>query len=161
MSEAAPRIEIDAARFPADRELIRTLFLEYVTWLDVDLQFQGFEEEVAGLPGNYVAPSGGLWLARSSDQPAGVVALRRLEGAQICEMKRLWVRPAFRGQHLGRRLIETVIAGARQAGYAWMRLDTLPQMAQAKALYRAFGFQVIAPYYDNPIPGTRYLELHL
>ena len=161
MSEAAPRIEIDAARFPSDREIVRALFLEYVGWLDVDLQFQGFEDELAGLPGKYAAPTGGLWLARSSDQPAGIVALRRLEDAHICEMKRLWVRPAFRGHRLGYRLIETVIAGARQAGYARIRLDTLPQMAQAKALYQAFGFHEIAPYYDNPIAGTRYLELDL
>ena len=161
MSEAAPPLVIGAARFPDDLETVRTLFAEYARWLDIDLAFQGFAAEMAGLPGGYAPPGGGLWLARAADRPAGTVALRSLEGAAVCEMKRLWVRQSFRGRDLGRRLIETAVDGARRAGYRRMRLDTLPKMGAAQALYGAFGFREIAPYYDNPVEGTRYLELDL
>ncbi len=161
MSEAGPGAEIVAARFPQETEIVRTLFLEYAGWLDFDLCFQGFEAELAGLPGKYLPPAGGLWLAKREGQPVGVVALRPLDRPGICEMKRLWVRPAFRGHDLGRRLIEAAITGARLAGYAKLRLDTLPQMDRAQALYRKLGFREIAPYYDNPISGARYLETDL
>jgi putative acetyltransferase len=140
--------------------LVSQLFGEYATSLDVDLCFQGFEEELATLPGAYARPSGRLLLAIDGDDAAGCVALRALE-PQICEMKRLFVRPAFRGSGLGRRLVERIISEARGAGYDRMRLDTLPSMRAARAMYAALGFTPIQPYRPNPIPGGEFLELDL
>ena len=139
---------------------VRRLFEEYAASLGVDLCFQGFSEELAGLPGNYAPPEGRLLLALQNGKPAGCVALRPLEPA-VCEMKRLYVRPAFRAHGIGRILIDRVVQEARQAGYQQMRLDTLPSMTAAQALYRRLGFQEIAPYRNNPIGGAVFLELQL
>ncbi|MCW5771232.1 MAG: GNAT family N-acetyltransferase [Rhodospirillaceae bacterium] len=133
------------------------LFREYQISLGVDLAFQGFEEELAGLPGKYAAPRGAILLARAGRANAGVVALRPLaDDATSCEMKRLYVRPLFRAAKLGRRLAEAVIAEARRLGYRRIVLDTLAEMNAAQALYRALGFIEIDAYYSNPLPGTRY-----
>jgi putative acetyltransferase len=137
----------------------RRLFREYEASLGIELTFQGFAQEVAGLPGAYAPPAGRLLLATGAE-PAGCVALRPLAGG-ICEMKRLYVRPTARGARLGRRLAETVIREARAIGYARMRLDTLPSMKEAFALYQTLGFREIAAYYATPIVGTRFMELSL
>ncbi len=139
----------------------RQLFREYQSWLQIDLCFQNFEKELAGLPGAYTPPAGRLLLAYEDTQLSGCVALRRLDDA-ICEMKRLFLREQFRGQGLGRQLIEAIIREAKQVGYQRLRLDTLPpKMDDAIALYRSYGFNEIAPYYDNPVPGAMFMELDL
>jgi putative acetyltransferase len=139
-----------------DAELVRTLFREYARSLDVDLSFQGFKEELAALPGGYDA----VLVAMVGGEAAGCVGVRPLEHG-ICEMKRLYLRPQARGTGLGRALAEAAIARARELGYESMRLDTLPSMAAARALYRSLGFVEIAPYRHNPVDGTAYLELRL
>jgi len=138
----------------------RELFLEYATELGVDLSFQGFDRELAELPGDYARPGGRLLEAHLGSRPVGCVAMRPLGGG-LCEMKRLFVRPEQRGRAVGRSLAVAVIDAAREQGYERMRLDTLPQMAAAHPLYESLGFREIEPYYDNPIPGTRFLELEL
>jgi GNAT superfamily N-acetyltransferase len=141
----------------ADIAEIRGLFREYSDWLGVDLSFQNFEQEVAGLPGDYTPPSGCLLIAETAHHAAGCIALRRLDD-EIGEMKRLYVRPEFRGTGLGRRLVLAIIEEARIAGYRRIRLDTLPQMGAAHQLYESLGFKPIEAYRHNPIPGTRFLE---
>lgn len=139
----------------------RQLFEEYAAWLDLNLCFQNFDKELAGLPGQYAPPSGRLFLANDNDQIAGCIALRQI-GDGISEMKRLYVRPDFRSQGLGRRLTETLLREAREIGYRRVRLDTLPgKMDQAIVMYRALGFKNIAPYYNNPVVGAAFMELVL
>lgn len=140
---------------------VRTLFNEYAESLGFSLCFQSFEVELAKLPWEYAPPSGRLLLARSGGIAAGCVAMHKLEEG-TCEMKRLYVRPQFRGTGLGRRLAEEIIAQAREIGYQRMRLDTVVSvMGRAVELYRALGFREIAPYRENPIPSVLYMEVEL
>jgi putative acetyltransferase len=139
----------------------RELFLEYAQSLGFSLCFQNFDKELAGLPGDYAPPEGRLLLAECEGQLAGCVALHKL-GLGICEMKRLYLRPQFRGRGLGRALAEHIIAEARRIGYQHMRLDTVePVMKDAVAMYRKLGFKEVAPYRSNPIVGAMYMELDL
>ena len=149
------------AALPEQIAQARDLFLEYAKSLGFSLCFQDFDQELATLPGYYAPPKGRLLLAEYEGQLAGCVALRELE-AGICEMKRLYLRPAFRGKGLGRVIAEHLIAEARKMGYARMRLDTVePVMRDAVAMYRRFGFREIPPYCKNPIAGALYMELDL
>ena len=139
----------------------RELFREYEAWLGMDLCFQGFEEELAKLPGKYAKPDGRLLLAYSDERLAGCIAMRDL-GDRVCEMKRLFVRDGFRGKQIGVHLIEKLIGEAREEGYSKMRLDTFPpKMGKAVSLYKSHGFHPISPYYDNPHEGVLYMELEL
>jgi putative acetyltransferase len=132
-----------------DLDEIRVMLREYAAWLQVDLCFQNFEEELAGLPGDYAPPDGRLLIAEG----AGCVALRRID-PEICEMKRLYVRPEHRGSGLGRHLVLAIMEQARVIGYRRMRLDTMPKMDRAQGLYASLGFREIAPYRYNPEPGA-------
>ena len=141
---------------PLGRELLD----EYVASLGIDLGFQEIDKELNDFPGEYAPPRGRFLLALVDGEPAGCVALRPFEGS-CCEMKRLYVRPAFRGRGVGRELAVAVIDAAREAGYSLMRLDTQPGMDAAQELYRSLGFYEIEPYRYNPTPGTRFMELRL
>lgn len=143
-----------------DLETVRRLFLEYAAALDFSLCFQSFEAELASLPGDYAPPDGTLYLALVDDVPAGCVGLHKL-APEICEMKRLYVRPEYRGSGLGRKLAIAAILAAHVIGYNRMRLDTLESMVEAHALYRSLGFFDIAPYRPNPLPEAVYMELIL
>ena len=151
---------IRAAESSADIATVRTLFLEYAAQLDFSLCFQDFDDELASLPGDYAAPAGGLWLAEHDGAAIGCVGLRPLEQG-ICEIKRLYLRPAARGLGLGRSLAETVIAAARRNGYSAMRLDTVDSMVAAQALYRGLGFRERDPYGSHRHKMLRYFELAL
>ena len=153
-------LSIEPADFPADLEAVRMLFQAYADSLGFELDFQDFEKELSGLPGAYAPPRGVVLLARRQGQVAGCVALRDF-GQGICEMKRLYVPDSFGRRGIGRALAERVIAEACHLGYMRMRLDTLPGMDSAQALYEALGFEDIEPYRHNPIAGTRYMELCL
>ena len=144
-----------------DIEHARSLFQEYAAGLGISLCFQNFDRELASLPGDYEPPDGRLLLATEDDQLAGCIALRKL-GDGVCEMKRLFIRPAYRGKGLGRVLVAAIIDEARQLGYTHMRLDTRPgRMDQAIALYRSIGFVEIEPYYESPIGDAKYMQLEL
>jgi putative acetyltransferase len=159
---ASSTIDIAPARLPDDVGVVRELFAEYIDSLGIDLSFQDVAVELAQLPGKYAPPRGVILVARDGTGAAlGCVALRAWSQPGVCEIKRLYVRPAARGQALGRRLAEAVIAWAGQAGYVRVLLDTLASMQAARQLYAALGFRPVAPYYDNPVPGTLYMALEL
>jgi ribosomal protein S18 acetylase RimI-like enzyme len=143
-----------------DLDDVRALLREYADSLGFPLEFQAFDREVAELPGAYAAPGGTLLIAHSAAEAVGCVALRELE-PEICELKRLYVRPFARGTGLGRRLAEAAVAEARQLGYRLVRLDTVPGMDAAQLLYEQLGFEEIGAYRFNPVAGTRFLELAL
>lgn len=148
------------AAAPEDLEQARILFREYAAQVDAPCCFATFNDEVAGLPGEYAAPAGRLFLARRNGEAAGCVALRRLNSSSG-EMKRLYVREAFRGDRLGRTLAKLVIAAAREQRYEHLLLDTLPKMREAIALYKSLGFVERGPYSDEPTPGAIFFELRL
>jgi putative acetyltransferase len=157
-------IQIQALEGVESLHEVRELFREYAGSLDIDLCFQNFEEELASLPGDYAPTRGALFVARSANGLVGCCAMRPLDTADYpnaCEMKRLYVRPSLRGRGLGRRLAEAVMQAARQAGYAFILLDTLNEMETARAMYQELGFVEVAPYYFNPIEGAHYLMARL
>jgi putative acetyltransferase len=153
-------VRISEARWPDDRAIVEVLFREYVGSLAEDISFQNVDDELASLPGKYARPAGVVLIARDGDEAAGAAAYRMVEPG-VCEMKRLYVRPAFRGSGLGRELANELIADARERGYRTMLLDTLASMDAARALYRDLGFVPVVPYYDNPLPGVMYMALEL
>jgi putative acetyltransferase len=167
MSQAAtepPQIALSPLEVGDGVEPAREILREYARSLDVDLCFQNFEAELAALPGEYAAPAGRLLLAHVDGALAGCGGLRALpdvDYANACEMKRLYVRPAFRRFGLGRLLAEALLDEARRAGYSVMLLDTLNEMESARELYARLGFEEVAPYYFNPIPGAHYLKVDL
>ena len=159
-------LTIRAAATTSDYAQACALFQEYAAWLAVDLCFQGFAEELATLPGAYAPPRGMLMLAGPPDAAIGCIALRPLDADEsplgaTAEVKRLYVRPAARGNSLGRRLVQTVIDGARAIGYGELKLDTLDRMSEARSLYAKLGFHECAPYYHNPIAGAVYMAMVL
>ena len=162
--DTRPPVDIAIAADPALVDAARALFREYAEQLGVDLDFQGFEDELAALPGDYDEPRGTLLLAWVDGELAGCCALRPADDvdyANAAEMKRLFVRRAFRGFGLGRQLAEAVLASALQRGYDSVLLDTLDDMESARALYQDLGFEEIPPYYHNPLPGAHYLKVDL
>ena len=163
-SDSPPRIELVSVDTPEHLAAAGLIFREYADSLAIDLCFQNFEAELAALPGEYVAPSGQLLLATVDGELAGCGAVRSLaesDHSNACEMKRLFVRPAFRRFGLGRMLAEQLMDGARQLGYSSMLLDTLDEMEAARELYTSLGFEEVAPYYFNPIAGAHYLKADL
>jgi putative acetyltransferase len=147
---------------PEHLAIARQLIEEYAAWLEFKLCFQGFEDEMRSLPGKYAPPAGRLLLALWDGKPAGVIALRPLDEPGLCEMKRLYVRPEFRGHHIGRLLAEHVIREAAEIGYSRMRLDTVVgKMDSAIAMYRELGFKETDPYYQTPVGRTLFMELAL
>lgn len=159
-----PSISLRTPSSPAELDAVRDIFREYASTLGVDLCFQDFESELAQLPGDYAEPRGALLIAEVEGALAGCCALRPLDNADYpnaSEMKRLYVRKAFRGFGLGRELAEAMLDRARQAGYACVLLDTLDDMESARALYTDLGFEEIPPYYHNPIPGAHYLKVDI
>lgn len=153
-------LKISQVTTDKDIKIAKKLFVEYADSLDCDLCFQSFNQELANLPGDYAPPSGCLLLARYNGRTAGCIALRKIKG-KISEMKRLYVKPKFRGLNIGRKLAETVIAKARKIGYHRIRGDTLLSMKAARALYASLGFKEIKPYYCNPIKSAIFIELKL
>jgi len=153
-------IAICDADSPGQMDAVRALFAEYAESLDFKLCFQDFDRELAGLPGDYAPPSGRILMAEVNGAVAGCVALRALSET-VCEMKRLYVRPAYRKLKIGRRLAAAIVEAGRDIGYRTMRLDTVPSMQAAIALYRSLGFREIAPYRRNPVPGALFMELDL
>lgn len=154
-------LTIKQAESADDIEQVRVIFREYEAWLGLDLCFQGFEAELAGLPGKYALPTGRLYLAYVEDRLAGCIAMRDLGGG-VCEMKRLFVRDSFRGEGIGVRLIERLVEDAGESGYSAMRLDTFPpKMRKAVELYESHGFVPIPPYYENPHGDVLFMEKRL
>lgn len=153
-------IRIVPAIAPGEIETVQALFREYAASIGGEICFQGFEKELAGLPGEYAPPNGRLYLAYVNDAVAGCVGLRKI-GEGICEMKRLYVRPLHRGKGVGRQLVLELFKDAREIGYSKMRLDTLPSMKRAQELYQALGFKPTEPYRPNPVPGALFFELDL
>jgi ribosomal protein S18 acetylase RimI-like enzyme len=159
-----PRIDVRPPNSPDDWQAVRAIFSEYAHSLNVDLCFQAFDAELASLPGEYASPRGALLLAHVEDAVAGCCALRPLDTVDYpnaAEMKRLYVRKAFRGFGLGRQLTEGILDEARRAGYSCVLLDTLDDMEAARALYEDLGFEEIPPYYHNPYAGAHYLKVEL
>lgn len=152
--------EIRPATFPADHAAVLAIFTEYVHSPSVSLDFQGFADEFANRPGKYAPPDGRLLLAVDGERVLGCAALRKVANG-ICEMKRLYVRPEARGMSLGRRLAEAIVAEARGAGYAELRLDVLPEFEAARRVYQSMGFVSAEPVSHNPVPGTAFLGLDL
>ena len=152
---------IKVARVPQDMEAVRELFIEYQQWLNIDFGFQGFEEELATLPGKYAEPSGRILMAWDGNKVAGGVALRPLDEDGICELKRLFVREGWRGQGLGRWLTSQILDVAKQIGYARIRLDTEKRLEPAIKMYQKFGFSEVGRYYDNPLEDILYMEKKL
>jgi putative acetyltransferase len=163
MNREPEGVAIRQATSPDDVALARALFVEYATWLNVDLCFQGFDRELATLPGAYAPPSGRLLLVGTFGKAFGCIALRALEGERTPtgEVKRLFVQPSARKGGWGHRLVDTVIAEARAIGYRELKLDTLGWMTEARSLYARAGFRECAPYYVNPLPGVVYMALSL
>jgi len=164
MNAITPNIALRAPCTLEELDIARTLFQEYAQTLNVDLCFQGFAEELRNLPGDYAPPRGALLLATVDGDAAGCCALRALDAVDYpnaCEMKRLFVRPNYRGLGIGRLLAESILDQARQAGHTAILLDTLDEMESARALYEELGFEEIPPYYYNPIPGAHYLKADL
>jgi ribosomal protein S18 acetylase RimI-like enzyme len=158
--ENDPKIKIMQVESEEQLAYIRELFKEYAESLGFDLDFQNFEKEFSELPGEYAPPYGCLLLALYGEKIAGCIALRKFNTG-ICEMKRLYVRPEFRGKGIGKRLSTTIIKKAREIGYRVMRIDTIPTMTEANTLYKMLGFKKIAPYRYNPIQGALFFELQL
>jgi ribosomal protein S18 acetylase RimI-like enzyme len=159
-----PHVALFTPSSPDDLEAVRALFVEYAEALAVDLCFQNFGAELSNLPGEYAGPRGALLVAKVDGVFAGCCAIRPLDTADYanaCEMKRLFVKPAFRGLGLGRKLTERILELAQQADYACVLLDTLDDMESARALYEDLGFEPIPPYYFNPIAGAHYLKVSL
>jgi putative acetyltransferase len=153
-------ITIDTPKDAADIAAVKALFLEYAQSLDFSLCFQGFDQEMATFPAKYSPPKGGLLLAKVNGAPAGAVGVWQ-QAPGVCEMKRLYLKPQFRGLDLGRRLAAGIVEEGRRLGYRAIRLDTLKTMVAARALYATMGFVEVPPYYDNPIDGAVYMELPL
>jgi putative acetyltransferase len=161
LAKAQKTFSLEQAETASDIDDARTLFKEYQLSLGISLCFQNFDQELANLPGDYAPPSGRLLLAHVDDEIAGCIALRKLDDS-TCEMKRLFLRPEFRGRGLGAPIVHTIIHEAKQIGYSKMRLDTIPgKMDQAIRLYRSIGFKEIPAYYDTPFTDTLYMELDL
>lgn len=160
-SAAGADAQLRDARTPEDIASARRLFEEYAASLDVDLCFQGFAAELAGLPGDYAPPRGRLLLARIGASDVGCAALRPVRASEAAEVKRLYVRPTLRGSGLGRVLMQALILRARGIGYREIRLDTLVTMREARALYASLGFRACEPYGDHPLPGTMWMALAL
>lgn len=163
-SSGRPQFRFITPESPEELELVRAVFREYASELGVDLCFQGFEDELQALPGDYRSPQGALWLALVDGELAGCCALRQIDTVDYpnaAEMKRLYVRKAFRRFGLGRQLAEAALDAARSAGYHSVLLDTLDDMESARTLYAELGFEEIPPYYHNPLPGAHYLKVDL
>lgn len=153
-------VRIESAETPELVAVNRQLFVEYARSIEIDLCFQGFAEELARLPGDYARPAGRLLLAFDGPKAIGCGALRPFESG-VCEMKRLYIRPNARGKGAGGALVDALISSAKEIGYRKLRLDTLPSMTTAIAIYRSMGFQEIAMYRPNPVPGSLFFELDL
>jgi ribosomal protein S18 acetylase RimI-like enzyme len=154
--------QIAPAESAADLNIVKRLFTAYASALGIDLSYQGFEAELADLPGKYAAPSGALLIARGTDSaPLGCVALRPIAPDGCCEMKRLYVSPQARGLGLGKALVDAIVTEATRIGYREMRLDTLATMGEAISLYRKAGFLPIGPYYETPVAGTIFMGRRL